>query len=210
MEPFVRLNGVAAALDRVNVDTDQIIPKQFLKRVERTGFGQFLFFDWRYLANGDPNPAFELNNPGYAEASILVAGRNFGCGSSREHAPWALHDYGFRAVIAPSYADIFYNNCFQNGILPVTLPEETVNEILNRAKASPGYRVTVDLEREVVEDDLGLVAPFSIDPFRRHCLLNGLDDIGLTLQHVSDIAAFEAQRPAWLPTTLDVGTPVRA
>jgi 3-isopropylmalate/(R)-2-methylmalate dehydratase small subunit len=210
VEPFVRLNGVAAALDRVNVDTDQIIPKQFLKRVERTGFGQFLFFDWRYLANGDPNPAFELNNPGYAEASILVAGRNFGCGSSREHAPWALHDYGFRAVIAPSYADIFYNNCFQNGILPVTLPEETVNEILNRAKASPGYRVTVDLEREVVEDDLGLVAPFSIDPFRRHCLLNGLDDIGLTLQHVSDIAAFEAQRPAWLPTTLDVGTPVRA
>jgi 3-isopropylmalate/(R)-2-methylmalate dehydratase small subunit len=197
MEPFVCLEGIAAALDRLNVDTDQIIPKQFLKRVERTGFGQFLFFDWRYRPDGSPNPEFELNQPAYQDATILVAGRNFGCGSSREHAPWALLDYGFRAIIAPSYADIFYNNCFKNGILPVTLPEETVNEMLARAKASPGYRITVDLERCVVEDNQGLVAPFEIDAFRRHCLLNGLDDVGLTLQYVQDISRFEAQRPTW-------------
>jgi 3-isopropylmalate/(R)-2-methylmalate dehydratase small subunit len=197
MEPFVRLEGVAAALDRLNVDTDQIIPKQFLKRVERTGFGQFLFFDWRYLPDGSPNPDFELNQPDYQGATVLVAGRNFGCGSSREHAPWALLDYGFRAIIAPSYADIFYNNCFKNGILPVTLPEATVNEILARAKASAGYRVTVDLDRCVVEDNQGLVRPFEIDAFRRHCLLNGLDDVGLTLEHAQDIARFEAQRPSW-------------
>ncbi len=205
MEPFVRLDGVAAALDRVNVDTDQIIPKQFLKRVERTGFGEFLFFDWRYLPDGTPNPDFELNQPQYADATILVAGRNFGCGSSREHAPWALLDYGFRAIIAPSYADIFYNNCFKNGILPVTLPEETVTEILARARANAGYRVAVDLERSVVEDSLGLVAPFDVDAFRRHCLLNGLDDVGLTLQHTQDIAKFEATRPSW--KAVAVGAP---
>ena len=204
MEPFVELNGIAAALDRVNVDTDQIIPKQFLKRVERTGFGEFLFFDWRQLPNGEPDPDFELNQPGYQGATVLVAGRNFGCGSSREHAPWALLDYGFRAIIAPSYADIFYNNCFKNGILPVTLPEETVNEILARAKATPGYRVTVDLERCRVEDEQGLSVPFEIDAFRRHCLMLGLDDIGLSLEHVAAIDAFEASRPVWKPIATGV------
>lgn len=210
MEPFVRLNGIVAPLDRVNVDTDQIIPKQFLKRVERTGFGQFLFYDWRTLPDGRPDPAFELNQPGYQGATILVAGRNFGCGSSREHAPWALLDYGFRAIIAPSFADIFYNNCFQNGILPVTLPEETVNQLLARAKARPGYRLTVDLERNVVEDDEGLSAPFEVSAFRRHCLLNGLDDIGLTLQHATAIAAYEARRPAWKPVTVGLGATASA
>jgi 3-isopropylmalate/(R)-2-methylmalate dehydratase small subunit len=204
MEPFVELNGIAAALDRVNVDTDQIIPKQFLKRVERTGFGEFLFFDWRQLPDGSPNPDFELNQPGYQGATVLVAGRNFGCGSSREHAPWALLDYGFRAIIAPSYADIFYNNCFKNGILPVTLPEETVNEILARAKAAPGYRVTVDLERCRVEDEQGLSVPFEIDEFRRHCLMLGLDDIGLSLEHVAEIDAFESARPTWKPVATGV------
>jgi 3-isopropylmalate/(R)-2-methylmalate dehydratase small subunit len=206
MEPFVRFEGIPAALDRVNVDTDQIIPKQFLKRVERTGFGQYLFFDWRFLPDGQPNPDFELNQPSFQGASILVAGRNFGCGSSREHAPWALLDYGFRAIVAPSYADIFYNNCFKNGVLPVTLPEETVDEILARARATPGYRLTVDLDRCVVEDSLGLVAPFEIDAFRRHCLLNGLDDIGLTLEHSPEIATFETHRPSW--KTVATGAPV--
>ncbi len=204
MEPFVQLEGLAAPLDRVNVDTDQIIPKQFLKRVERTGFGQFLFFDWRSLPNGQPNPDFELNRPEYQGATILVAGRNFGCGSSREHAPWALLDYGFRAIIAPSFGDIFYNNCFQNGVLPVRLPEETVNQILARAKSSPGYRVTVDLERCVVTDDQGLSASFEIDAFRRHCLLNGLDDVGLTLQHDAEIADYESRRASWRPIATGV------
>src|SRR5579875_2352250 len=188
MEPFVRHEGILAVLDRVDVDTDQIIPKQFLKRLERTGYEDALFYDWRYLPDGSPNPDFELNRPEYQGATILVAGRNFGCGSSREHAPWALLDYGFRAIIAPSFGDIFYNNCFQNGVLPVRLPEETVNQILARAKSSPGYRVTVDLERCVVTDDQGLSASFEIDAFRRHCLLNGLDDVGLTLQHDAEIA----------------------
>ena len=210
MEPFVRLDGVVAPLDRVNVDTDQIIPKQFLKRVERTGFSVFLFNDWRLLPNGTPNPSFELNQPGYQGATILVAGRNFGCGSSREHAPWALLDFGFRAIIAPSFGDIFLSNCFQNGVLPVALPETTVNEILAKAKANPGYRVTVDLERNVVEDGDGLAAPFEISAFRRHCLLNGLDDVGLTLQHVSDIATYEATRPAWRPVATGAEVPVRA
>jgi 3-isopropylmalate/(R)-2-methylmalate dehydratase small subunit len=198
MEPFVRLTGRVAPLDRVNVDTDQIIPKQFLKRIERTGFGQFLFFDWRYEDDGKtPNPAFELNTPRYQGATVLLAGKNFGCGSSREHAPWALLDYGFRALIAPSFADIFYNNCFKNGILPVTLPEETVTVLLERAKATPDYQLTVDLEAQTVSDSQGFAAPFTGDAFRRHCLLNGLDDIGLTLQHAEDIAAYEAHRPAW-------------
>lgn len=200
MRPFTRETGLAVPLDRVNVDTDQIIPKQFLKRIERTGFGQFLFHDWRYLPDGSPNPEFVLNRPQYAGATILIAGRNFGSGSSREHAPWALSDYGFRAIIAPSFADIFYNNCFQNGLLPVVLPEETVAELMRRAQ-EPGYRLTVDLERCVVEDDAGFRVDFAIDAFRRHRMLHGLDDIGLTLQSEDEIAAYEARRPAWLPTT---------
>ena len=192
MEPFVKLTGVAAPLDRVNVDTDQIIPKQFLKRIERTGFGQFLFFDWRYEADGKmPNPEFELNAPELRGAAILVAGKNFGCGSSREHAPWALLDYGFRAVIAPSYADIFYNNCFQNGILPVVLPEEQVTELMARLQAEPGAEVTVDLQTCRVLGPGGFAASFDVDPFRRECLLKGLDNIGLTLQYDADIAAYE-------------------
>ena len=200
MRPFVCETGLSVPLDRVNVDTDQIIPKQFLKRIERTGFSQFLFNDWRYLPDGAPNPEFVLNRPQYAGATILIAGRNFGSGSSREHAPWALADYGFRAVIAPSFADIFYNNCFQNGLLPVVLPEEAVAELMKRA-AEPGYRVTVDLARCVVEDEAGFAAEFAIDEFRRHRMLNGLDEIGLTLQAGAEIAAYEARRPAWLSGT---------
>jgi 3-isopropylmalate/(R)-2-methylmalate dehydratase small subunit len=199
MDAFVRHTGTVAPLDRVNVDTDQIIPKQFLKRIERSGFGQFLFFDWRFRDDGTPNPEFELNRPGYEGASILVAGRNFGCGSSREHAPWALQDYGFRAIIAPSFADIFFNNCFKNGVLPVVLPEATVNEILSRAKERPGYTLTVDLEKQTVEDEEGELARFEVDAFRRECLLEGLDDIGLTLQHGADIDAYERQRSPLLP-----------
>jgi 3-isopropylmalate/(R)-2-methylmalate dehydratase small subunit len=193
MEPLIEVTGVVAPLDRVNVDTDQIIPKQFLKRIERTGFGQFLFFDWRFNPDGTPNPEFELNRPGYAGATILVAGRNFGCGSSREHAPWALQDYGIRVILAPSYADIFYNNCFQNGMLPVVLPEETVREIIARATERPGYQLTVDLEDQEIRDAEGPVARFDIDPFRRENLLQGLDDIGLILQHEDKIRAYEAQ-----------------
>src|SRR5262245_11641967 len=198
MQAFVRETGTVAPLDRVDVDTDQIIPKQFLKRIERTGFGQFLFYDWRFREDGSPNPDFELNLPAYQGASILVSGRNFGCGSSREHAPWALQDYGVRAVIAPSFGDIFFNNCFKNGMLPVVLPEETVNELLARARERPGYRLTVDLENQTVADEEGVVAHFDVDPFRRHLLLNGLDDIGLTLQREADIAAHEARMPARL------------
>ncbi len=198
MDKFVKLTGIAAPLDRVNVDTDQIIPKQFLKRIERTGFGQFLFFDWRYKDDGTtPNPDFELNADALKGATILIAGKNFGCGSSREHAPWALLDYGFRSVIAPSYADIFYNNCFKNGILPITLPEETIDDLMRRAQATPGYQLTVDLETQTITDGQSLSISFDVDPFRRHLLLNGLDDIGLTLQHESDITAFEAKRPLW-------------
>jgi len=198
LEPFVRVTGIAAPLDRVNVDTDQIIPKQFLKRIERTGFGEFCFFDWRYLPNGELNTTFELNAPAYAGANILVAGRNFGCGSSREHAPWALQEYGFRTIIAPSFADIFNNNCAQNGILTVVLPEDAVNTPLQRAIGNEGYTLTVDLERCLVEDDMGFSMHFDVDPFKRHRLLNGLDDIGLTLQHDDEIAAFEQQRPQWI------------
>jgi len=202
MEPFVRHTGIAAPLDRANVDTDQIIPKQFLKRVERTGFGQYLFFDWRYGEDGSPNPEFELNRPEYHGASILLAGKNFGSGSSREHAPWALLDYGFRVLIAPSYADIFYNNCLKNGILPVTLPEAAVNRLMRLAMDRPGTRLTVDLERQTVTDETGATESFAIDPHRRHCLLNGLDDIGLTLQHAAAINAYERRRPAWMPRLL--------
>ena len=195
MEPFVKLTGLVAPLDRVNVDTDQIIPKQFLKRVERTGFGEFLFSDWRLNQDGSANPDFELNHPGYQGASILAAGRNFGSGSSREHAPWALMDFGFRCIIAPSFADIFYSNCFQNGILPVVLPEEVVRQIIVSAQASPGYKLHVDLEAQRVWDDNEEVnVAFDVAPFRRHCMLNGLDDIGLTLEHEDKITAFEARQ----------------
>jgi len=181
-------------MDRVDVDTDQIIPKQFLKRIERTGYGQFLFYDWCLLEDRSPNPDFVLNRPEYQGGSVLVAGRNFGCGSSREHAPWALLDYGFRAVISSSFADIFMSNCFQNGLLPVQLREDEVAHIMAAATAGDGYEVTVDLEAEEVRDSSGWSASFSIDPFRRHCLINGLDEIGLTLTLESEIAAFEEAR----------------
>ena len=195
MEPFRMLNGGVAPLNRVNVDTDQIIPKQFLKRVERTGFGQFLFNDWRFSEDGSENPDFVLNKQTYKDASVLVSGRNFGCGSSREHAPWALQDFGIRCIIAPSFADIFFGNCFQNGILPVVLPEEVVNQIIDNSEKDPGYKVTIDLESQRVWDiNEEVVADFDIEPFRRHCLLNGLDDIGLTLEDEDDIAKFESSR----------------
>ena len=195
MEPFIRVHGGVVPMNRVNVDTDQIIPKQFLKRVERDGFGQFLFNDWRYNADGSDNPEFILNKPGYEGADILVAGRNFGCGSSREHAPWALGDYGFRCVIAPSFADIFSGNCFQNGILPVILPEESVPQIMEKAEKDPGYKLHVDLEAQRVWDDSEeVVATFDLEPFRRYSLLNGLDDIGLTMEREDDISKFESQR----------------
>ena len=195
MEPFIRVHGGVVPMNRVNVDTDQIIPKQFLKRVERDGFGQFLFNDWRYNAAGSDNPEFILNKPGYEGADILVAGRNFGCGSSREHAPWALGDYGFRCVIAPSFADIFSGNCFQNGILPVILPEESVQQIMEKAEKDPGYKLHVDLEAQRVWDDSEeVVATFDLEPFRRYSLLNGLDDIGLTMEREADISKFESQR----------------
>ena len=192
MKPFTQHTGLVAPMDRPNVDTDQIIPKQFLKRIERTGFGQFLFFDWRLLPDGSPNSDFELNRPEYKGATILLARRNFGCGSSREHAPWALEDFGFRALIAPSFADIFYNNCFKNGMLPIRLEEAQVDDLFRRAAAHPGYKLTVDLESRTLRDDYGLELKFEVDDFRRHCLLNGLDDIGLTLQHADKIAAYEA------------------
>jgi 3-isopropylmalate/(R)-2-methylmalate dehydratase small subunit len=192
MQPFTKHTGLVATMDRANVDTDQIIPKQFLKRIERTGFGQFLFFDWRFRDDGTPNPEFELNKSEFAGATILVARRNFGCGSSREHAPWALEDYGFRAIIAPSFADIFYNNCFKNGLLPVRLDEAAVQSLFDRCQASPGYRLTVDLEQCRISDSQGLSIPFEIDPARRHSLLHGLDDIGLTLTHEDKITAYEA------------------
>jgi 3-isopropylmalate/(R)-2-methylmalate dehydratase small subunit len=198
MQPFRVHTGKAAPLWRQNVDTDQIIPKQFLKRIERTGFGQFLFYDWRFDGDGKPVGDFVLNQPASEGASILVAGRNFGCGSSREHAPWALADYGFRAVIAPSFADIFHNNSLKNGLLVVTLSDDTVEQIAKRAESDSGYRVTIDLESCKVTDTAGLAATFQIEPFARRCLLEGLDDIGLTLQHESKIAAYESSQPSWL------------
>jgi 3-isopropylmalate/(R)-2-methylmalate dehydratase small subunit len=191
MQPFKKHTGLAAPLDRVNVDTDQIIPKQFLKRIERTGYGQFLFNDWRFLPDGRPNPDFMLNQLRYKGATVLLAGRNFGCGSSREHAPWALGDYGFRTVIAPSFADIFRNNCFQNGLLPVQLNDEQVATLMSRAKSKPGYKVTVDLEAQMITDSEGFEASFEVDQFRRYCLINGLDDIGLTLLNEDKITAYE-------------------
>ena len=191
MRPFTTLTGLVLPMDRSNVDTDQIIPKQFLKRIERTGFGPFLFYDWRYRGDGSANPDFELNHPRYAGASILLARRNFGCGSSREHAPWALEDYGFRVLIAPSFADIFYNNCFKNGLLPIRLEEAAVDDLFSRAAAHEGYTLCVDLQQCAISDAYGLALAFAVDAFRRHCLLNGLDDIGLTLQHEAKIAAYE-------------------
>jgi len=200
MLPFTTLSSIAAPLDRANVDTDQIIPKQFLKRIERTGFGQFLFFDWRYQSDGrTPNMEFELNDPRLAGAQILVAARNFGSGSSREHAPWALDDYGFRCVIAPSFADIFYNNCFQNGILPIVLSEETVAVLLKHLQNHLGLTLTVDLPAQTVSGE-GFFADFEIDAFRKHRLLNGLDDIGMSLQFETKISEFETTRPSFKPS----------
>jgi 3-isopropylmalate/(R)-2-methylmalate dehydratase small subunit len=200
MEPFRTHRGHVAPLDRVNVDTDQIIPKQFLKRIERTGFGQFLFYDWRFSADGKKNAGFILDEPRYAGASILVAGRNFGCGSSREHAVWALADFGFRAVISSSFADIFANNSTKNGFLAVKLTENESTELLRRAREIKDYQLTIDLEQCEVRDDQGFRAKFPIDEFVRHCLLNGLDDISLTLQHEAEIAAYEALHP--VPSSL--------
>ena len=193
MKAFRTHTGLVAPLDRANVDTDQIIPKEFLKRIERTGFGEFLFYDWRRKPDRTLDPAFVLNQPRYKGASILVADRNFGCGSSREHAPWALDDFGFRVIIAPSFADIFANNCVKNGLLTVVLPEDQVATLMKRAQETEGYRVTVDLEKLQVRDDAGFIASFTMDDFNRRCLLEGLDDIGLTLQHEAEIAAYEAR-----------------
>jgi len=201
-------------MDRENVDTDAIIPKQFLKSIKKTGFGVNLFDEWRYLDHGEPgqdpasrkpNPDFVLNQPRYAGASILLARKNFGCGSSREHAPWALDQHGFRAVIAPSFADIFFNNCFKNGLLPIVLPEATVSQLFDEVAAFPGYQLTIDLERQVIVRPQGEEIPFDVVPFRKYCLLNGFDDIGLTLRQKDKIAAFEAQRLAtkpWLAHTM--------
>ncbi|MCG3117354.1 MAG: 3-isopropylmalate dehydratase small subunit [Candidatus Manganitrophus sp. SA1] len=197
MEPFTKLNGLVALLDLPNVDTDQIIPKQFLKRIERTGFGQFLFYDWRFIDGKQLNPEFEMNADRYKGATILATRANFGCGSSREHAPWSLLDYGFKCIIAPSFADIFYNNCFKNGMLPIVLSEDQIETIFQRTRAREGYRLNVDLEKREIASSDGLLFQFDVDPFRRHCLLNGLDDIGLTLQQEEKISAYEKTR-AWI------------
>ena len=214
MEKFTVHQGLVASLDRENVDTDAIIPKQFLKSIKKTGFGPNLFDEWRYLDHGEPgmdpasrqpNPDFVLNQPRYAGASILLARKNFGCGSSREHAPWALQQYGFRAVIAPSFADIFFNNCFKNGLLPIVLPESTVARLFDEVTAFPGYQLTVDLERQRIVKADGTDLPFDVQPFRKYCLLNGFDDIGLTLRHQDKIKDFEANRLAtkpWLAHTI--------
>ena len=214
MQAFRQHQGLVVPLDRANVDTDAIIPKQFLKSILRTGFGPNLFDEWRYLDRGEPgqdparrrpNPDFVLNQPRYAGASILLARANFGCGSSREHAPWAIQQYGIRALIAPSYADIFFNNCFKNGLLPVVLPAEVVDQLFAAVQATPGYQLTVDLEQQVVRTPEGAEHRFDVEPFRKHCLLNGLDDIGLTLQHAKEIEAYQAKRLAdkpWLKKEL--------
>lgn len=198
MDPFKIFIGGIAPINRVNVDTDQIIPKQFLKRVERTGFGKFLFNDWRYNEDGSENQDFILNKDIYKEASILVSGRNFGSGSSREHAPWALQDFGFKCIIAPSFADIFYSNCFQNGILPIILPESIVTEIMTRSENNPNYQMTIDLEEQKIWDtDEDIVTNFDVEPFRKYCMLNGLDDIGLTLEFENNISEFENNRSSY-------------
>ena len=193
MNSFRQVTGIVATLDRINVDTDQIIPKQFLKRIERTGYGQFLFFDWRFNEDGSLNSEFELNATRFEGTKILVTRENFGCGSSREHAPWALLDYGFCCIIAPSFADIFYNNCFKNGMLPVTLPAEQVDKLFQTVEAEEGYCLTVNLESQSISDDSGVYYSFEVDPFRRDCLLKGVDDIGLTLQYEDEIEAYENQ-----------------
>ena len=200
MEPFKTLTSIAAPLDRTNVDTDQIIPKQFLKRIERTVYGEFLFFDWRRLPSGEPNPEFELNDPRYKGAQILIAGKNFACGSSREHAAWALSDYGFRAVIAPTFADIFFSNAGKNGIVLVRLSEEQVAQLLHNTKTISNYQLTVSLEAQTVTDAHGFHATFEVDPFRKFCLLEGLDDIGLTLRHEAALDSYEAahDNATWL------------
>jgi 3-isopropylmalate/(R)-2-methylmalate dehydratase small subunit len=214
MQKFTLHKGLVAPIDRENVDTDAIIPKQFLKSIRKTGFGPNLFDEWRYLDHGEPgqdpatrkpNPDFVLNQPRYQGASILLARKNFGCGSSREHAPWALDQYGFRAIIAPSYADIFFNNCFKNGLLPIVLPEAQVSQLFDEVNAFPGYELTIDLDRQAVLKTQGDPLPFDVQPFRKFCLLNGFDDIGLTLRQSDKIKAFEAQRLAskpWLAHTL--------
>ncbi|MCL6456512.1 MAG: 3-isopropylmalate dehydratase small subunit [Gorillibacterium sp.] len=193
MDSFKTHTGLVVPVDRVNVDTDAIIPKQFLKRIERTGFGQFLFFEWRWDAEGKEIPEFTLNQPRYEGASVLLSRANFGCGSSREHAPWAIMDFGFKVVIAPSYADIFYNNCFKNGILPIRLSEEEVDELFKRAEENEGYQLTVDLNNKIISDERGLKIDFELNEHRRQFLLLGLDDIGLTLQHADAIAEYEAR-----------------
>jgi 3-isopropylmalate/(R)-2-methylmalate dehydratase small subunit len=214
MTPFIVHSGLVAPLDRENIDTDAIIPKQFLKSIHRTGFGPNLFDAWRYLDHGEPgqdpttrkpNPDFVLNQPRYKGASVLLARKNFGCGSSREHAPWAIEQYGFRALIAPSFADIFYNNCFKNGLLPIVLPESQVSQLFDEVAAFVGYRLTIDLERQVVAKPDGSELAFDVQPFRKYCLLNGYDDIALTLRHADKIKAFEAERlrkMPWLAHTL--------
>lgn len=214
MQQFTVHKGLVAPMDRENVDTDAIIPKQFLKSIKKTGFGVNLFDEWRYLDHGEPgqdpasrkpNPDFVLNQPRYAGASILVARKNFGCGSSREHAPWALDQYGFRAILAPSFADIFFNNCFKNGLLPIVLPEATIDMLFNEIAAFSGYELTIDLDRQVIVRPQGEEIPFDVIAFRKYCLLNGFDDIGLTLRHADKIRAYEAERLAtkpWLAHTL--------
>ncbi|HUW76753.1 MAG TPA: 3-isopropylmalate dehydratase small subunit [Gallionella sp.] len=208
MKKFTVLNGLVAPLDRANVDTDAIIPKQFLKSIKRSGFGPNLFDEWRYLDHGEPgmdnsgrpiNPDFVLNQPRYQGAQILLARENFGCGSSREHAPWALEDYGFRAIIATSFADIFFNNCFKNGLLPIRLAAEQVDELFGAVSANAGYKLTIDLEKQTISAPSGKVYKFEVEEFRKHCLLNGLDDIGLTLQHVDEIKAYEEKHLASQP-----------
>ncbi|NOT49559.1 MAG: 3-isopropylmalate dehydratase small subunit, partial [Acidobacteria bacterium] len=194
MNKFVKHSGTLTPLYRANIDTDQIIPKQFLKRIERTGYGEFLFYDWRFNSDGSPTPDFVMNDSRFAGSSILIAGANFGCGSSREHAPWSLMDYGFRAVIAPSFADIFYNNSLKNGLLPIVLPESDVAALAGRCEADPAYQIDIDLEKQEVTDHAGFTRPFEIDAFRKHCILNGLDDIGLTLQHTAKIDAYERNK----------------
>ena len=208
MQKFTVHKGLVAPMDRENVDTDAIIPKQFLKSIKKTGFGVNLFDEWRYLDHGEPgqdpasrkpNPDFVLNKERYQGASILIARKNFGCGSSREHAPWALDQYGFRAILAPSFADIFFNNCFKNGLLPIVLPEATIEQLFNEVNAFPGYELTIDLERQVIVRPQGEEIPFDVIPFRKYCLLNGFDDIGLTLRHADKIKTYEAARLASKP-----------
>ena len=208
MKPFTRLDALVAPLDRANVDTDAIIPKQFLKSIKRSGFGPNAFDEWRYLDHGEPgmdcstrpqNPDFVLNQPRYQGAQILLTRDNFGCGSSREHAPWALEDYGFRALIGPSFADIFFNNCFKNGVLPIVLPATEIDTLFAQVDAQPGYRLVIDLEGQTITRPDGTVLPFTVDAFRKYCLLNGLDDVGLTLRHADKIRAFEAARQAQFP-----------